>query len=207
MLVGLSAVLLSVCGLFISIYETSLIRQEQRASVWPHVQVGPSFRADTVVAFHVGNTGIGPARVRAAAVQYDGETKATWNDFLQDFAQDTGLSDSIEGDVDLEIYRDLINGRVLPTDLRMNHIFRLTAVEGDSAGRKVVEELQRVVGEGKVEIALCYCSVYEECWTTSMQDRRDRFARGDGPKVEQAGAAPRSSRPVESCDGRENSRI
>ncbi len=38
-LIGLSAVLLSVCGLFIAIYEASLIRQAQRASVWPYVEV------------------------------------------------------------------------------------------------------------------------------------------------------------------------
>ncbi len=39
MLVALSALLLSVCGLFISIYEASLIRRSQRASVWPYVEV------------------------------------------------------------------------------------------------------------------------------------------------------------------------
>jgi len=39
-LIALSAVLLSVCGLFVSLYETSLMRQEQRASVWPRVSIG-----------------------------------------------------------------------------------------------------------------------------------------------------------------------
>lgn len=39
-LVALAAVLLSLCGLFVAIYETTLIRQEQRASAWPSLMVG-----------------------------------------------------------------------------------------------------------------------------------------------------------------------
>ncbi len=38
-LIGLSALLLSLCGLSIAIYEASLIRQALRASVWPYVEV------------------------------------------------------------------------------------------------------------------------------------------------------------------------
>ncbi len=58
-MIALSAVLLSVCGLFISIYETSLIREQQLASVWPNVEVSPSINDGDLKIF-VQNTGIGP---------------------------------------------------------------------------------------------------------------------------------------------------
>lgn len=74
MLVGLSAVLLSVCGLVFSIYETSIMREEQYASVWPCVEIGPSFGGEDVKIW-IQNTGVGPAKVRSAAVQYDGIVK------------------------------------------------------------------------------------------------------------------------------------
>lgn len=74
-LIGLSALLLSLCGLFIAIYEASLIRQSQRASVWPYVEVGGTINPDRI-SLRVQNTGVGPARIRAAAVTYKGETQA-----------------------------------------------------------------------------------------------------------------------------------
>jgi hypothetical protein len=42
MLVGVSAVFIGVCGLVVSLYETSLMREEQRASVLPIVELGRS---------------------------------------------------------------------------------------------------------------------------------------------------------------------
>lgn len=47
-MIGLAAILLSLCGLFISLYEASLIRRQQRASAWPHVEVSPSLSANAV---------------------------------------------------------------------------------------------------------------------------------------------------------------
>lgn len=66
-MIGIAALILSICGLFISFYEASLIRDYQRASVWPNIEIGPSFEKDDV-AFHIRNTGIGPARIKAANV-------------------------------------------------------------------------------------------------------------------------------------------
>ncbi len=202
-MIGLSAVLLSVCGLFISLYEASLIRQEQRASVWPHVQVGVSFRSDTV-SFHAQNAGVGPARIRAAAAKYKGQTKASWEDFLQHFERDTNLEERIDGEPDVDRYQDFINGNVLPPNSPMDDIFRLTAVEEDSASREVLQALRQRVEEGIIDITLCYCSVYEECWATSLQSQ---YVRTQSQEGNTRSNAPHGTRRVESCEGRDNSEI
>jgi hypothetical protein len=82
MLVGLSAILLSLCGLFVSIYEASLMRQQQRASAWPHVEVGPSFSGRSVELV-VRNTGVGPARIRAANVTHRDGVRSDWDTLLR----------------------------------------------------------------------------------------------------------------------------
>lgn len=202
-MIGLSAIVLSLCGLFISLYEASLIRQEQRASVWPHVQLGPSFQSGTV-SFHVQNAGVGPARIRAAAVKYKGQTKASWEDFLQHFERDTNLEERIIGDPDLGRYLDFINGNVLPPNSPMDDIFRLTAVEEDSASREVLQALRQRVEEGIIDITLCYCSVYEECWATSLQSQ---YVRTQSPERNTRSNAPQGTRRVESCEGKDNSEI
>lgn len=185
-MIGLSAVVLSVCGLFVSIYETSLIRQEQRASVWPRVEVGSSFN-DEGVRFHVRNTGVGPARVRAAAVIHGGDTLGDWTDMLRSVAG---------GGVELRgrTY-SLINGRVLPPDPQREVIFE---IEEDEvvAPEGLLDSLQRSVLDGSVDVTVCYCSVYDECWISALQGLQARM-RGEWSstgtaRVESCAAAARS---------------
>lgn len=76
-LIGLSAVLLGVCGLTVSIYQARLARREARASVWPHLEVAASLNAGHAVLW-IHNTGVGPARIRAANVTLAGKPEKTW---------------------------------------------------------------------------------------------------------------------------------
>lgn len=187
MLVALSAVLLSVCGLFISIYETSLIRQAQRASVWPHVQVGVSI-TQTGVKLRAENTGVGPARIQASAVTYKGETQADWSDLIRSVVGDE--ADSVG------FTRSLINGRVLPSN-SSETMFSVTTDSG-AVEREVAALLGRAILEGDVDVTACYCSVYDECWTSSLQDVLDRARR-----VEKSN----DLREVDGCDSAKRSGI
>lgn len=198
-MIGLSAVLLSLCGLFISIYETSLIRQEQRASVWPHVEIGPSYHEDTV-SVHVSNSGIGPARLRAAAVKYRDDPKESWAELLQD----AEIEDRIDGDPEgLEVYRDLINDSVLPPASPLDDIFRISVTEEDTASQAFLRAFRHEIEEGNVDVSICYCSVYEECWVTSLQRQYVRSENEESVPKEKM----RGSHRVESCEGKANSAI
>lgn len=164
-LVGLSALLLSVCGLFISIYEMSLIRQAQRASVWPHVEVAVSIRQEGIKLW-VQNTGVGPARIQAAAITYKGETQADWQDLILSLVGEEAAS--------VSTYQSMINGRVLPSSSSREKIFGLTKDSG-AVEREVIGRLRRAILEGLVDVTVCYCSVFDECWTSSLQDTVGRL--------------------------------
>lgn len=186
MLVGLSAVLLSVCGLFISLYEANLMRTEQRASVWPHVETAVSM-ADDGIAFWVQNTGIGPARIRAATITHEGRTLAGWTELLE----------ALEIPADsVERYQSLINGRVLAVDAEREVVFRVRRGDGPAAP-EAIDALGRHLTDGSLDLVLCYCSVYEECRLSRLQDLFQRFR----------GNVPAESREVESCDTAERSGI
>lgn len=182
-LVGLSALVLSLCGLFISIYETRIVREEQRASVWPHVEVGTSVNAERV-RFHVRNTGVGPARIRAAAVLHRGDTLSGWEEMLRRVADGplglTGRSFS------------LINGAVLPPNAPREEIFELTT-DDVSSPEGLVDELRQAVLDGDVDVTTCYCSVYDECWKADLQELLARH-RGERSSLPETGR-------VESCEG------
>lgn len=182
-MVGLAAIVLSVCGLFVSIYETSLMRTQQRASVWPHVTVVFSSSPGSI-ALRIENNGVGPARIRAANVSYRGETTADWGALVRTVGTAAGAN---YGDVDIEF--SLVNGSVLATS-QWETIFSPIGVEG-AAGR-LADDLAEAIREGLLDIEVCYCSVYDECWIARLQDvvARSQEARVPGePPV------------VKDCDG------
>lgn len=191
-LIGLSALLLSMTGLFISIYETRLVYQQQRASVWPRLTVGPSI-SEEKMTFRVENSGIGPARVKVARMSYDGERQSDWDELIRRVGQDIS-----------ERSFSLINHNVLAPE-STEPILELTLDTSDvKPGHDPV--LVEETLDGRVDITLCYCSVYEECWITSMQDQLGmvRRARRDSTRPS---ARPNIHQKVESCEGIERSGI
>lgn len=157
-IVALSALLLSLCGLFVAIYEASLMRQSERASVWPYVQVAPSRNAERV-AIWVQNTGVGPARVQRASLLYRGEVVPNWSELLNALTA-SGAIDS---------YRSLISGRVLPAESEQETIFMLPR-SAEPALERLTGDIWSAIVDGQLDVSLCYCSVYDECWITSLQD-------------------------------------
>jgi hypothetical protein len=189
MLVSLSALLLSVCGLFISMYEASLIREQQRASVWPNVEVLPSIGSDTLKIF-VDNTGIGPARIENASVIYNGEVKENWLDLIGSFEFD---------EKNVTDYQSLINGRVLPPSSDEKELIFRVASTSEDMDQNLVYKLSNAIRKKQLNIKLCYCSVYDECWTASMADVAKRF---EGEQLR-----TREQRRVENCSEIEGSGI
>ncbi len=190
-LIGLSALLLSLCGLSIAIYEASLIRQAQRASVWPYVEVSASIHRDRI-SLRVQNSGVGPARIRAAAVTYKGETQANWSDLIRSVVRDDTVRVRVKN-----LYTSFINGRVFPPDSPQETIFRVVADSGVTSPA-FITLLQDAIYDHRVDVAVCFCSVYEECWISNLQNMIRR-TRGD--------AMPNESREVDDCDSMQRSGI
>lgn len=155
MLVGISAVIIGLCALGVSLYETSLMRSEQRAAVVPILELGRSYNysdADASrnrLSFIAQNVGIGPARVIDFRVTIDGESYPTWDAAVRILAS-----------VDDRIAYSLstINGRTIPPE-RTIEMFSLSDLEHLEA---ILEEFERL------DFEACFCSVFDECWTTRM---------------------------------------
>lgn len=195
-MIALSAVLIGVCGLFVSLYEASLMRQEQRAAVWPRVSIGFTVN-DTLATFRVRNAGVGPARVQAASIRYNDSTVVNWSRLL---------SQATEGPLSVSQNVKLLNGSVLsPNDQSDIAIL-------DFRDEAQARELAVSVLRGTVDVRACYCSVYDECWTTSLQDglpRDRRLGMNLSPDSARSDPEERSSQltkiptpePVPSCEG------
>lgn len=191
-MIGISAIILSICGLFISFYQTSLDRQYQRASVWPNVEVSPSLNSGEI-AFHVQNSGIGPAIIKAINVKFEGNVQQNWEQLM---LAATLIDTTIEESPPLNLYRSLINNDVLPPGSERQDIFRIRSIDKNNESKKVVDKFYSQIVNNKININLCYCSIYDECWITTMIDESNKKE-----------LAPGDQRPIESCKEVENSNI
>ena len=152
MLVGISAVVIGVCALGVSLYEASLMRDEQRAAVVPIMELGRSYNVSSTdpsrdrLALIAQNVGIGPARVIDFTVTVDGEPQPTWDAAMR----------TLTGRDDVSHSMSVINGRTIPPDKTVK-MFELKDME---VLRLILAEMERL------EFKACYCSVFDECWTT-----------------------------------------
>jgi len=153
MLVGLSAVFIGVCALVVSLYEASLMREEQRASVLPIIELARSHytKEDSPdkwrLSLHAENVGIGPALIGDFRVTVDGKAHPTWR---------SAFTALLGDDVQLSYGQSTINGRTIPAD-RMITMFELSNTE---IATDIMANFDRLNFEA------CYCSVFDECWKT-----------------------------------------
>jgi hypothetical protein len=158
MLVGVSAVVIGVCALGVSLYETSLMREEQRAAVIPLVELSRSYYLEHDNAegervrldLNIANVGIGPARVSDFQVRVDGQPQATWGETIQAL---------IGRDQAVSYVQSTINGRTIPPDRSI----KMLQLEDSDVAREILAEFNRL------EIEACFCSVFDECWLASSR--------------------------------------
>lgn len=63
-IVSITAIIVSIGTLFMIIYQTNLVRREQKASVMPYLNIGISLN-DSYQAIHISNKGLGPAMIES----------------------------------------------------------------------------------------------------------------------------------------------
>ena len=69
--VSLSAMIVGLGSLFIIVYQTALLREQQAASALPYLMIGIQANAERSYIF-ARNTGVGPALIEDVVVRYQG---------------------------------------------------------------------------------------------------------------------------------------
>ena len=158
MLVGISAVVIGVCALGVSLYETNLMREEQRAAVIPLVELSRSFFLENGededeslrLILSLENVGIGPARIQDFRVTVDGEPQPTWR---------ATMNALLGEDVTAPYVQSTINGRTIPVDRRVD----MFDLRDSGVARRILADFERL------DFSACYCSVFDDCWQTSYR--------------------------------------
>lgn len=168
---SVSAIVVAVASLFVAWDEARSVRRQQAASVLPILKVRTPFRNDErerSYRIEVANVGVGPAFVEAASVTWDGVPVRTAEDLRFNVEEVAGEAD---------FWTAELEGQVLGGGESMLLYEVAWAPEAEGAADAAVATVRRLWEA--VDVAACYCSVYDRCWRTEMDrtGRPDRVAR------------------------------
>lgn len=142
MLVALSALFIGVVTAIISIYSANIDRSYARASVWPRLEVFGSANNDAF-QYEVTNSGTGPAIIKYASVSVDTKPIKRWSDLDIRYTLQSHIST-----------------RIVPPGKTV------IAVRYEGPFFSEVSALN-----SQLQIELCYCSIYNDCWSTSRANK------------------------------------
>jgi hypothetical protein len=137
--------------------QTRLMQSQSRASVWPYVAIGYSINdegGDRGYTWQISNDGVGPARIESVTMTLDGKPVRHWRELFR----------ALFGDADVPATYSQVYGRVLPPSTN-----RETTIDAlhltDMAQAKAF-----FAAQDRIDMTICYCSVYDDCWIARKQD-------------------------------------
>lgn len=149
-LVGLAAVLLSCGALVVSVFQARILREQQGATVWPHLALGTD-RLDDSFTVTVSNAGVGPAIVREIEYAVRGRRyRSAWALAQGEIGGDTLYTTP-------KYFQTVVPGSVLrPGD----------GVETLSLPRNpaLADRFDRLTADSSFHARVLYSDVYGMCW-------------------------------------------
>ena len=175
-LLGLSAMVISVASLFLAVHHGHTMEKMVEASTWPYVEI--SFSNATVdgrpvAKLDVINSGVGPARIETTEMFFQGKPMASRHALVKVLARSDQMN----------VLSSTVSDRVLRAG---DTIPALQTDPGMAASPAYFQHFQENLS--LVTSRICYCSVLDQCW---LRDSRQ-------PKPEKVKACPKPAVPYES---------
>ena len=164
MIIALSALVVSLFTVFVGAYSAWVDRAYARAAVWPRLEMGQSY-APGRFGYFVSNRGTGPALIKTVRMTVNGQPMRDWSAVL-----------TAMGAGDRHYMQSQISRRTL------------SAGQDIQAFQTEDEAMIRLLTDASsptTEVTLCYCSIYDQCWSVDQANRPVEVGRCDLPDEEQ----------------------
>ena len=165
-LLPLSALLISVVSIGIALHHgkvmQALVEQNERlvqANSIPHLQLsGSNARDDGTpeISFEVSNRGVGPAEIRSVQILVDGRPIRTPGEIFRACC-------------DFEGTAPVTSSTLLGTMIQPGQLVRYIRLQPTKASMEVASKFDLARQQDRIVTNICYCSVFDECWTRSSE--------------------------------------
>jgi hypothetical protein len=143
MMVGIGALVVSLCAVCVSLYGAALQRAHDRAEVWPRLEFA-LWTTPKGADLYLQNTGIGPALVEYVRVTVDGKPVADWNAVLSE------VLGAAQANFD--------HAQITDHALRAGDRTDVLGIENTYLPPGSIDKFMRV------GVDVCYASVFQERW-------------------------------------------
>lgn len=158
--IAVTSFVVAIIALYAALNEADAARKQLQSSAWPNLETEFSFRTvpgSERLDFSLRNSGIGPAKVASIDLFLDGSPLENWDQFVRTFTEDENPLYSY----------NWVSRRVLQPDDQ----YALLTVSAEEIDSETVIALQQAVRAGRLQGEICYCSVFDDCWTLETQSR------------------------------------
>lgn len=191
--VAVSVVVISVASLFVAVFQGIVMQRTLEASVVPVLQYGSgnydSDRDEWVMVLNITNTGIGPAELRDIRVTWQGQEVTDAPPFLLACCMPDHIAASdrpaymqdIFEQGEINIIFDSVDGRFFAPQESVDFIsVDRPDRELQPRGFAMWTALDRARHD--LDIEICYCSVFGDCWQARFPDQsRERVRQCPAP--------------------------
>ena len=140
------ALVISVSALIVSIIETNILKEQQKVTVWPYLNIGATYNSDGVFLM-LKNNGVGPAIIKSVEVAHQGQKVKDWEALLQIFSPNNTIS-----------YDDIRVNEFNNTVVKAGDEIRVFGVYWNEETRPLAMKFSNI------DFKICYCSVAGDCW-------------------------------------------
>lgn len=152
------AVILSLFSLFVSVMELSSIQEQQRANVWPYLQLTGSYTQEGFKV-ELQNKGVGPAIVNELKLHYANKTYSNLDNMI---VATLGPEDAFS----YEVYKA---SNPTKSVVASGEVINLFSVPWEPRTRRLIENWEQ-----GANMVICYCSIHEECWRAELSKRENQ---------------------------------
>ncbi|MVM38223.1 hypothetical protein GO730_12640 [Spirosoma sp. HMF3257] len=154
LLLGVSATFLSLAALVVSIFQTKIAREQQHASVWPHLKDNYVVM-DKKFTWSLINNGVGPAIMKEVKLTYKGRMYKSPYQLMNEQIERTDEKGK-HTDVGF-FYSSVRPGEVIKNDGELL-IGEITNSE------RIPEAFMHIVNDSLYHFSVVYSDVYNNCW-------------------------------------------
>ncbi|MGA8276618.1 MAG: hypothetical protein WB784_00245 [Rhodanobacteraceae bacterium] len=141
--------------------QTRLMQVQARASVWPRIDIGYAYAgsgSNTGFQLRLENNGVGPAIVHWVRVTMDGKAIHHWTEVLS----------AVMGSGTAHAEFTGVRNIVIPPSTNRDTVVTALSVQDADIAKKIYDVRDRL------DMKVCYCSVYDDCWTASWKKPQPR---------------------------------
>lgn len=154
-IVSFAAILISVSTLIVLIYQTNIMRSQQRLSVLPHLMTSNEYIGTPNYRLILRNSGIGPAFIESVKIFHKEKTYEM--DFAKFMIDHVPEFDSIDN----VYYSNIAPGLLIPAEKSIN---LLEIHDSLKDSKNLYALIGKLVMEENLDFEIVYSSIYGEKW-------------------------------------------